>query len=106
VGLSRAFLVARVPCIITSQWKVGDTSSSELMLEFYKEMRGGCDASAVLQIAMSRKMKVGERHGSVELVDICKYGGFLVWGSPTVTLPPSMLIKEKSSNVNQASAST
>lgn len=40
VGLPRALLVVGVPCIVASQWKVGDEPSSELMLEFYKEMRG------------------------------------------------------------------
>lgn len=94
VGLPRAFLFAGVPCIVASQWKLEDGSSSELMVEFYREMsRGTTDAASALRAAMIRMMKSPdvESGSSKQVADVYKWGGYLVWGLPTVTLPPSVM---------------
>jgi CHAT domain-containing protein/Tfp pilus assembly protein PilF len=40
IGLSRAFLYAGASNLIVSLWKVSDVSTSELMIEFYKNILG------------------------------------------------------------------
>jgi CHAT domain-containing protein len=42
-NLPQSLMIARVPCIVVSQWKVEDTSTSELMKGFYKGLRSGED---------------------------------------------------------------
>jgi len=90
VGLPRAFLFAGVPCIVASQWKLEDKSSSELMVEFYRNLRGGrSDAASALRAAMLHMMR--GPGSSEQVVDVYKWGGYLVWGLPTVTLSPSLM---------------
>jgi hypothetical protein len=86
VGLPRAFLVAGVPCVVASQWSLDDEASSELMQKFYEEMSRGSDTATAIRSAMLR-MKPEEGLPA----EVYKWGGYLVWGLPTVTLPPSML---------------
>jgi hypothetical protein len=90
VGLPRAFLVAGVPCIVASQWSLEDESSAELMQKFYEEMSRGSDTATAMRAAMLRmKPKQGS---SLEIASsVYKWGGYLVWGLPTVTLPTCML---------------
>lgn len=92
VGLPRALLLAGVPCIVASQWKLHDESSSRLMQEFYKEMSRGHrrDAASALQKAMITMSTPKEGSSDAE-VDVYEWGGYMVWGCPTVTLPSSML---------------
>ncbi len=42
-NLPRSLMIARVPCIVVSQWKVEDTPTSELMKGFCKGLRSGDD---------------------------------------------------------------
>ena len=89
LGLPRAFLVAGVPCVVASQWKLDDKASSELMPLFYKEMSRGSDAATALRAAMLRRKPKGS---PLEVADSVRlWGGYLIWGLPTVTLPQSML---------------
>ena len=45
IGLSRAFLYAGASNLIVSLWKVSDVSTSELMIEFYKNILGKKDVN-------------------------------------------------------------
>ncbi len=49
VGLTRAFIYAGTPSIITTLWKVNDRSSYELMREFYQHLKGEKKAEALRQ---------------------------------------------------------
>ena len=45
IGLSRAFIYAGASNLIVSLWKVSDASTSELMIEFYKNILGKKDVN-------------------------------------------------------------
>jgi CHAT domain-containing protein len=49
VGLTRAFIYAGTPSIITTLWKVNDRSSYELMREFYQHLKSGKKSEALRQ---------------------------------------------------------
>ncbi len=90
MGLPQAFLVAGVPCVVESQWSLKDEPNSKLMKRFYKEMSQGSDIATAIRAAML-SMKP-EKGSPVEVASsVYEWGGYLVWGLPTVTLPPSML---------------
>lgn len=49
IGLSRAFIYAGTPSVITTLWKVNDRASYELMREFYTNLRTKKKAEALRQ---------------------------------------------------------
>ncbi len=56
VGLTRAFLYAGAPSLVVSLWSVNASSTKELMLEFYKQVKGGVDKATALQTAQNKIM--------------------------------------------------
>lgn len=52
IGLTRAFQYAGAKSIVVSLWKVGDESTSELMMAFYQELQKGATKDMALQKAM------------------------------------------------------
>ncbi|OGB94835.1 MAG: hypothetical protein A3H39_07530 [candidate division NC10 bacterium RIFCSPLOWO2_02_FULL_66_22] len=50
-GLTRAFIYAGTPSIITTLWKVSDRASYELMREFYQHLKAGRDKAEALRQA-------------------------------------------------------
>jgi CHAT domain-containing protein len=50
-GLTRAFIYAGTPSIITTLWKVNDRASYELMREFYRNLKAGRDKAEALRQA-------------------------------------------------------
>ncbi|MGH7769873.1 MAG: CHAT domain-containing protein, partial [Candidatus Binatia bacterium] len=56
VGLTRAFIYAGTPSIVTTLWKVNDRSSYELMREFYRQLKTGKKSEALRQ-AQLKTMK-------------------------------------------------
>ncbi len=51
VGLSRAFLYAGTPAVVSSLWDVDDASTGRLMEEFYTYIRNGMSTAEALQKA-------------------------------------------------------
>jgi CHAT domain-containing protein len=51
VGLTRAFLYAGSRGVVVSLWNVGDQSTGDLMLEFYRGIRAGDSPSRSLRNA-------------------------------------------------------
>jgi len=52
VGLPAGFMLAGVPCVVSSLWSVPDMSTALLMERFYRNhLKGGIDFSAALQKA-------------------------------------------------------
>ena len=47
VGLTRAFLSAGARAVVASLWEVDDRSTYDLMVRFYRDLRGADDASAL-----------------------------------------------------------
>ncbi|HEY9877195.1 MAG TPA: CHAT domain-containing protein [Leptolyngbyaceae cyanobacterium] len=52
IGLSRAFIVAGVPTVVVSLWKVPDQPTALLMTEFYKNLQHTSDKAQALRQAM------------------------------------------------------
>jgi CHAT domain-containing protein len=55
VGMSWAFLIAGVPTLVASQWKVDSASTSILMIHFHKRLKiqtGSTKADALRQAAL------------------------------------------------------
>jgi CHAT domain-containing protein/tetratricopeptide (TPR) repeat protein len=52
VGLSRAFMLAGVPSVITSLWDIPDEATSLLMAEFYRQLQAKQDKAHALRSAM------------------------------------------------------
>ncbi len=56
VGMTRAFIYAGTPSVITTQWKINDRASYELMGEFYRNLKS-MKKSAALRQAQLKIMK-------------------------------------------------
>ncbi len=57
VGLSRAFVAAKVPSVVVSLWSVPDNPTASLMTEFYRHMQYQPDKAIALRQAMLTTMK-------------------------------------------------
>jgi len=57
VGLSRAFIYAGTPTVLSSLWVIQDESTSYLMTEFYKNLRKYSKAEALRRAQRSTKKK-------------------------------------------------
>jgi CHAT domain-containing protein len=82
LNLPRALMIAGVPSIVVSQWKVGDSSTCELMKGFYRELKSGKDVSSSLRGAILKMMKDGGK--------VHEWAPFFVCGLPTVCLPTEL----------------
>jgi CHAT domain-containing protein len=54
VGLTRALQYAGARAVVASQWRVGDASTSRLMVALHETLRAGATKDAALQAAMAR----------------------------------------------------
>ncbi|NJN74254.1 MAG: CHAT domain-containing protein [Limnothrix sp. RL_2_0] len=52
IGLSRSFMGAGVPSVVVSLWQVPDLSTSDLMIEFYRQLQNNPDKAQALRQAM------------------------------------------------------
>jgi CHAT domain-containing protein len=52
VGLSRSFVAAGAPSVLVSLWSVDDSSTSELMAEFYRQLQSQPNKAQALRQAM------------------------------------------------------
>jgi CHAT domain-containing protein len=60
IGLTRAFLYAGTPSVVVSLWKVLDTSTADLMVRLYRNMKGGDRSKAqALQQAQLEMVRQG-----------------------------------------------
>jgi CHAT domain-containing protein len=75
-------MIAGVPCVVVSQWKVGDSCTCELMKGFYWELRSGQDVSSSLRAAMLKMIKDGGK--------VHEWAPFFVCGLPRVCLPTEL----------------
>jgi CHAT domain-containing protein len=55
--LAEAFAFAKVGTVVASLWSVGDESTKEFMVTFYKELAAGASKPAALQKAQLALMK-------------------------------------------------
>lgn len=58
LGLTRPFLIGGVPTVVSSLWQVPDNSTTELMIDFHKNLKETSDkAKALRQAMLSTKQK-------------------------------------------------
>jgi CHAT domain-containing protein/Tfp pilus assembly protein PilF len=64
IGMSWALFVAGVPASVVSQWKVDSASTSELMIEFHRALRGGglSTAEALQRAALKIRARTAYQH--------------------------------------------
>jgi CHAT domain-containing protein len=74
VGMSWAFFVAGVPTTVVSQWKVDSEATSEMMVEFHKNMKKNKSKAESLREASVKLMKNGYDHPYY-------WAGFIVVGN-------------------------
>jgi len=82
LNLPRALLIAGVPSVVVSQWKVGDQSTCKLMKGFYEELWSGKDVSSSLRAAMIKMINDDDK--------VHEWAPFFVCGLPTVHLPEEL----------------
>jgi CHAT domain-containing protein len=82
-GLSRAFLYAGAPTVISSLWNVDDRATSELMTSFYKRLREGMSKAAALRAAQA------ETRAKPEYSHPYYWAGFVLIGQPGTTSAPN-----------------
>jgi CHAT domain-containing protein len=75
-GLSRAFLYAGAPTVISSLWNVDDRATSELMTSFYKRLQEGMSKAAALRAAQA------ETRAKPEYTHPYYWAGFVLIGQP------------------------
>ena len=81
MSLSRAFAYAGVPATIMSLWKVPDNTTSEIMVEFYKNLKAGQPKDEALRNA---KRTYLEHHAAEdELQNPFYWAGFVAVGNMT-----------------------
>lgn len=57
VGIASPFVGAEVPSVVISLWQVPDTTTSELMIDFYKNLQARQNKAQALRQAMLTTMK-------------------------------------------------
>ncbi|GGA57736.1 CHAT domain-containing protein [Okeania sp. KiyG1] len=57
VGIARPFVGAGVPSVVISLWQVPDSTTSELMIDFYKNLQAGQNKAQALRQAMLTTME-------------------------------------------------
>jgi len=81
LGLTSAFLSAKVPVVISSLWPVDDSATASLMAEFYTYLSNGETAAKSLRLAQRRMMDDPRtRHAFY-------WAGFVVGGEGNVSIP-------------------
>ena len=59
LGVSRAFLYAGAASVAVSLWQVADTSTSELMVRFYRHLMASGDKAEALRLSKLEMIKEG-----------------------------------------------
>jgi CHAT domain-containing protein len=84
-NLARAFLLAGASSVLTTLWTVGDTGSSRLMAEFYRNLHDGTDVATALRDA---KHTLLQRFGPDILPTVA---AFQLLGNGSVTVQPQSI---------------
>jgi CHAT domain-containing protein len=66
IGLSWALFVAGAPATVVSQWKVASAGTTELMIEFYRNLRAGDATSSRQQTADSRQQTADRKQQTAD----------------------------------------
>jgi CHAT domain-containing protein len=85
VGLTRAFIYAGTPSVVASLWKVDDASTSQLMSDFYKNLK------TMTKVEALRRAQLAMFHGNGESDLIARrgVGGIVKLGDAPAVASPS-----------------
>ncbi|CAM6129463.1 unnamed protein product [Calypogeia fissa] len=86
-GLGRALLQAGVPSTVLSLWPVSDTSTRELMKDFYRLLVEGWSVAHALQSAMTSMIAApGKKYSGKSRYNVRQWAAFLPFGLPSVQI--------------------
>jgi CHAT domain-containing protein len=89
VGLTRAFLFAGTPTVISSLWSVDDAATGLLMERFYTHLRGGLGKAEALRQAQQDVRDYRDTAGQQRYAAPYYWAGFVLAGDPgPVDQPP------------------
>lgn len=88
-GLTRAFLYAGTPSIVTTLWNINDAASSLLVGTFYAEIAQGASFAAALQTAQLAVMHEEKWRAPYYWAAFTLHGDYLGSGEPGVIQPMS-----------------
>jgi len=89
MGLTRAFLYAGTPSIVTTLWSINDAASSVLVGTFYAEIAQGSSFAAALQTAQLAVMHEEKWHAPYYWAAFTRHGDYLGSGEPSAIQPAS-----------------
>jgi CHAT domain-containing protein len=83
IGLSWSLFVAGCPSVVVSQWKVESSSTTELMLEFHRRLRGrvGEGKGRVGELKVSSSKSEALRQASLKLLRSQEYRHPFYWAA-------------------------
>jgi CHAT domain-containing protein len=82
-GMAGPILNDGIPAVIASLWSVNDQATSELMIRFYRELRGGRDAANALRTAQLELLRGPKK----AFRNFTAWGGFQLYGYGGVRSP-------------------
>jgi CHAT domain-containing protein len=89
-SFQRAFTFAGVPATVASLWEVPDSSTEQIMVSFYKNLKAGQTKSEALRNA---KLSFRDKNANNKLSAPYFWAGFVVYGSDTpIADEPSSLL--------------
>ncbi|CAM6129460.1 unnamed protein product [Calypogeia fissa] len=85
-GLGRALLQAGVPSTVLSLWPVSDTSTRELMKDFYRLLVDGRSVADAMQSAMTTMIAALGKYSGKSRYNVGQWAAFLPFGLPSVQI--------------------
>ena len=79
VGLTRAFLYAGTPSVVTTLWTIDDEASGALMLAFYNHLRAGLSTAEALRQAQREQIEQDNRRFPYYWAAFTLNGDYLGW---------------------------
>jgi hypothetical protein len=85
--MARSFIIAGVPCVVASLWKIGDEATIKLMEVFYEALRRDASVARALRFAMVRRLREDPQ------IKVADWAPFNVWGDPSLCIPRELQLQ-------------
>lgn len=86
LSMARSFMIAGVPCVVASLWKVDDTATKALMEIFYEALRRNASVARALRFAILRGLRTHPQK-------VGEWAPFNVWGDPSLCIPRALQLQ-------------
>jgi CHAT domain-containing protein len=87
LSMARSFIIAGVPCVVASLWKIGDEATIKLMEVFYEALRRDASVARALRFAMVRRLREDPQ------IKVADWAPFNVWGDPSLCIPRELQLQ-------------